>query len=296
MGPRCSIPRPPLLVFIEAMVACQIRVLVVDDDSMSRELLCVLLEEEGYGVEGADCGESALLAIRRTEEKPDLVLTDLQMPGIRGNELARALREVCGPETALVAMSGTVVPDEAVSQFDRFLLKPFKVQEVRAFLEARRPRGISTNASPEVPAPQRHTASKLGMGSPVQEMQTSDIATVGGMYSPVLNETIYQQLASCMPAKQLHEMYSMCMNDARERIASMRRMADAHESASFVREAHAIKGSSGMLGASQIHGMAAELERGGLEIVQISASAKVNSLDELSAACDRLERMLGARV
>jgi len=43
-----------------------VRILVVDDDTMSRELLGVLLEGEGYTVESSDSGESALTLLRTT--------------------------------------------------------------------------------------------------------------------------------------------------------------------------------------------------------------------------------------
>ena len=76
----------------------------------------------------------------------------------------------------------------------------------------------------------------------------------------------------------------------------MRRLADAHDGATFIREAHAIKGGCGMLGATELHGMAAELEKNGLDAGTTEGTQEVNSLDELSAACDRLERMLGSRV
>jgi HPt (histidine-containing phosphotransfer) domain-containing protein len=110
-----------------------------------------------------------------------------------------------------------------------------------------------------------------------------------------LNEKIFQQLAGSMPAQQLRELYTMCVNDARARIATMRRLAEAHDGAKFVREAHSIKGGCGMLGATELHRMAAALETNGLEAATQSGQ-EVNSLDELSAACDRLERMLGSRV
>jgi HPt (histidine-containing phosphotransfer) domain-containing protein len=113
---------------------------------------------------------------------------------------------------------------------------------------------------------------------------------------PILDENIYRQLAGSMPAKQLHQMYQMCVRDVRERAALMRTLMAAHDAARFEREAHAIKGSCGMLGATQLHGMAAELERNGLAAVAPGAAPEVNFLDELSAACDRLERMLGSRV
>ena len=111
----------------------------------------------------------------------------------------------------------------------------------------------------------------------------------------MLNETIYRQLAGSVPAQQLQEMYLLCVNDARARIATMRRLADAHDGAKFMREAHALKGGCGMLGATELHGMAALLEKDGLKAAA-PGGQEVNFLDELAAACDRLERMLGSRV
>jgi HPt (histidine-containing phosphotransfer) domain-containing protein len=75
----------------------------------------------------------------------------------------------------------------------------------------------------------------------------------------------------------------------------MRRLADTHDGAKFVREAHSIKGGCGMLGATELHGMAAALETNGLETTG-QGGQEVNSLDELDGACDRLERMLRSRV
>jgi HPt (histidine-containing phosphotransfer) domain-containing protein len=99
-----------------------------------------------------------------------------------------------------------------------------------------------------------------------------------------------------MPSPQLQEMYTLCINDARKRIAGMRKLAVERDGVQFIREAHAIKGGSGMLGATELHRLAAALEVCGLSSEQQESSREVNSLDELCAACDRLERMLGSRV
>jgi len=56
------------------------RVLVIDDDPMSRDLLRVLLQAEGYEVECADSGEDAITWIHHTATAPGLVLADVQMP------------------------------------------------------------------------------------------------------------------------------------------------------------------------------------------------------------------------
>ena len=64
--------------------AAHLRILVVDDDAMTRELLCLLLAGDGYGVTSADSGDTALAELENTRTGPDVVLTDMQMPGICG--------------------------------------------------------------------------------------------------------------------------------------------------------------------------------------------------------------------
>ena len=79
------------------------RILVIDDNAAIRELLRFILEEEGYEViEAADGAEG----LQRYQAAPtDLVITDLQMPGMDGLELLKALRRVV-PTPTLTAISG----------------------------------------------------------------------------------------------------------------------------------------------------------------------------------------------
>ena len=267
------------------------RILVVDDDSMSRELLAVLLEDEGYTVQSAESGESAL-ALLNTSQPPDVILSDINMPGTAGAPLARKFRAACGPATLLLAMSGTRQPESTLAPFNGFLLKPFAMREIAAALSAPHPQ-ISTAAPASIHASAPPAASNPPMESSVQNQPPVDSASFA---APVLNETIYQKLAGSMPSSQLQELYLLCVNDARKRIDLMRSLVTNHDTDRFVREAHSIKGSCGMLGATQLHGMAAELETRGLDTAGAHQAQEVNSLDELSAACDRLERMLGSRV
>ena len=271
-------------------VLTPVRVLVVDDDEMSRELLTVLLDTEGYAVKTAESGEVALDHLRSSAELPDVILSDMQMPGVSGPELAAKLRAEIDGRSVLLAMSGSQPAQDAVSQFDGFLLKPFKVHQFTAALE--HAQKLRSNL------PQRRKSAS-GKVVAIDHGASADSAAKGAdgasyKAAPVMNDHIYEQLASTMPGPQLKEMYSLCINDARERIRRMRSSAAEHDSGRFVREAHAIKGSAGMLGATQIHTMAADLETRGLQAAGGTTDA-VNSLDELSAACDRLERMLGTR-
>ena len=85
-------------------------VLIVDDDSLSREVLSVLLESEGYLTRTASHGEDALklLAALSVEgHLPQTILADLQMPGLAGNPLAERFRALYGPSLHLIVMSAS---------------------------------------------------------------------------------------------------------------------------------------------------------------------------------------------
>jgi diguanylate cyclase (GGDEF)-like protein/PAS domain S-box-containing protein len=71
-------------------------ILIVDDEAQNRRLLAVLLRPEGYRTSGAASGEEALAAISACA--PDLILLDLMMPGMDGNQVAAILK--ANPATA----------------------------------------------------------------------------------------------------------------------------------------------------------------------------------------------------
>jgi CheY-like chemotaxis protein len=96
-----------LIVFVQEARQMPVQILVVDDDALSREVLALLLYGAGYAVETADSGDAALLHLQTAQLLPQVVLTDLQMPGTTGNELALQLRGLCGPATMLLSMSAT---------------------------------------------------------------------------------------------------------------------------------------------------------------------------------------------
>lgn len=74
------------------------RLLVVDDDPRLLHIVTLFLGVAGYEVTSATCGEEALEAIE--QHRPDLIISDVMMPGIDGVELCRRLR--ARPDTATV--------------------------------------------------------------------------------------------------------------------------------------------------------------------------------------------------
>jgi CheY-like chemotaxis protein len=74
----------------KATVRRSVHLLVVDDEEPIRQLLSVMLAGEGYEVQTAGSGEEALAAVRN--EKPDVMLLDINLPGMDGFKVLEALR------------------------------------------------------------------------------------------------------------------------------------------------------------------------------------------------------------
>jgi len=109
------------------------RVLVVEDDERSRRLMVDLLQVHGYEVQQTDRGEVALELVRAA--RPDLMLLDIQLPGIDGCATLLALR--ADPALALVpavAVTASAMPHDRerllAAGFDRLLPKPIRLREL----------------------------------------------------------------------------------------------------------------------------------------------------------------------
>jgi len=113
-------------------------ILIVDDERAVRESLRRALELEGYGVELAEDGESALERLRR-EPPPDAVILDVLMPGIDGLEVCRRLRADRHGVPVLMLTARAEV-DSRVEGLDAgaddYLPKPFALAELLARLRA----------------------------------------------------------------------------------------------------------------------------------------------------------------
>jgi CheY-like chemotaxis protein len=107
------------------------RVLVVEDEEIVRTLLERMIAGLGYDVHGAASGDEALALIRDGAQF-DLVLTDFEMPGMSGQELADLVLELA-PATKVLYMSGAAV--EAAGE--DFLAKPFDKDELARVLRAK---------------------------------------------------------------------------------------------------------------------------------------------------------------
>lgn len=109
------------------------RILVVEDNPLNLKLVRDVLQIAGHDIIEARSGEEALRIAR--EATPDLVLMDLQLPGIDGTETLRQLRQgLLHGDTPVVAVTAFAMAEdrERVAQagFDGHIAKPISVREL----------------------------------------------------------------------------------------------------------------------------------------------------------------------
>ena len=112
------------------------RVLVVDDEPQITRVLRTVLTSQGYQVQTAPEGQSALSAF--TEFRPELIITDLFMPHMDGLELCRRIRAVSNVPIIVLSVKGEERSKvEALdSGADDYVTKPFGIDELLARVRA----------------------------------------------------------------------------------------------------------------------------------------------------------------
>lgn len=125
------------------------KILIVDDDATLRIVLKRHLENRGYFVQSVDSGEKALAQFE--DDPPDLVVSDVIMPGMDGFEFCRRLRSTRqGQLVPLIFLSSCTETDDRVQGHqmggDDYLVKPFEPKELIAKIEAHLERVRRTHA------------------------------------------------------------------------------------------------------------------------------------------------------
>ena len=242
------------------------KVLLVDDDAVSLELMALLLAHEGHQVVRASNAGTALELLSDQSARPDVLLVDLQMPGVSGGQLAEKVRAMGSPGPLLLAMSASEVQRQQLLAFDGFLLKPLAVDDLRRALT---PKKRGRKPGVHVAHPGR-TEARLPAGV-------------------ALDMTVVKKLLAMMPKEALLELFSACIADTRSCIRDLQNyVRQGGGTDDGVRPlAHRIKGAASMVGAVRLAQLAANLEVGGSK-----EAATPGVFADLLNACSELERML----
>jgi two-component system NtrC family response regulator len=108
------------------------KILVIDDDTSLRRVLEYNLQEAGYDVNTSSSGEEGIRLF--AGDKPDLVITDMKMPGMDGMQVLKAVKER-SPETLVIIITAFGTVDVAVETMKTgaydYITKPFNRDELR---------------------------------------------------------------------------------------------------------------------------------------------------------------------
>lgn len=123
-----------------ARAAADTRILVVDDNRISQQVIRAMLAKGGWRVESASGGEEALALLSASPSAYAAVLMDIQMPGMDGYETTRRLREIPGCEHAPILALTADVSDEVrrncrEAGMNGFLQKPVHIRELLAAIQ-----------------------------------------------------------------------------------------------------------------------------------------------------------------
>ncbi|MCI8318026.1 MAG: response regulator transcription factor [Lachnospiraceae bacterium] len=125
----------------------QDKILIVDDEADIVEMLRDYFTYNGYEVMTACCGEEAVL---KAERQPDLILLDINMPGMDGLEVCRLIRYFVN--CPILFLTARIEESDKIRGFgiggDDYIVKPFSIEELGARVEAhlrreKRQRGLA---------------------------------------------------------------------------------------------------------------------------------------------------------
>ncbi|MBC5993925.1 ATP-binding protein [Pontibacter cellulosilyticus] len=151
--------------------------LVIDDDAYSRTLAELILGKWGMQVSLANDGHEALELVKK--QKFDVVLTDLQLPGVSGKTVSRAIRKH-DKQVPILALSANILSNDADffkgSAITGHLLKPYKEEELHQLLATVLP------IAPAAPAPEQSIkpAAKYSNTPPTQLYNLEEIRIFTG--------------------------------------------------------------------------------------------------------------------
>ena len=103
-------------------------IILVDDESTIRDLTSIILKKEGHQIFGFERGQDAIDYLQDNTDTVDLLITDLIMPTMQGDELIHAVHEIT-PQLPCIIISASVEVNRLKYEFEGralFLSKPFQ--------------------------------------------------------------------------------------------------------------------------------------------------------------------------
>jgi PAS domain S-box-containing protein len=258
-------------------VASPARILLVEDNVANQEIALAMLGRLGYSVELAATGAAAIEAARETAY--DVILMDLQLPGLDGMEATARIRAGETPDrrAVIVALTANATSEDRArclaADMDDYLPKPVRLATMRAMLERwlgpANPRVVTPVVVPALAADDTPAADR-----PADVLSASGLLDHGALDDlGALGDGVGEILGS---------VWDLFLADAKQRVAAMRDAVLRGDYDELARESHTLKGSALSAGAVTVGQLAADL----------CARTRSGDLGGASAAVEELERVL----
>jgi len=246
-----------------------VAILLVDDNPLNKSVAQLILKRLGYQADAAASGKEAIAALDR--KRYDLVLMDVQMPDMDGFQATAEIRRREGPtrHTPIVALTAHALAGDRerclAGGMDDYLTKPVRGPQLTAMI-ARHVTGTAA-AAPQAGA-------ESAAAPPTLDVR--ELESLGELREP----------HEPHPALEVIDLY---LATIRPSVASLRATLDGGDAAGLAAAAHALKGSSGQVGARKLAARCADLESVGRSGRFIEA---VSLLHAIEGETDRVEAAL----
>jgi signal transduction histidine kinase/CheY-like chemotaxis protein len=246
-------------------------ILVAEDNTINQQLITALLRKWGHRVTIAEDGYQAVSAAR--DSNYDLILMDIQMPGMSGIEASKHIREAPGPrgETPIVALTAHVLAgtrNEVLSAgIQDHVTKPIDPVEL----------AIAIN----------RWARKSADAAPVVSLVPNNRAVADTTAETVLDTEMLTVLEEQIGRETLVELATLFLAETPGKIAKIETAVTSGDLATARRLAHDIRSTAGNMGMRTLMALARDLE-------QDCANARADRLGELATAIDRAYRAAAA--
>lgn len=243
-----------------------LKILVAEDNATNRLLMKKILERLGHDVDFANDGAEAVAAACRTWY--DVVFMDIQMPGTDGIEATRQIAAArTGRRPTIVALTAHAMEGDEQRfrsvHMDHYLSKPVDIRRIETLLNA-----LASDAD-------EHGGSEF----PEQERPMGEL----------LDRRQISQLKTALSPHDLHQIIDGFQRDAADRTALLERAIDDGDLATVAKQAHALVGLAGNVGAVRLALQVGELSKlTGAEDPARFANTASQLRAEAQLACDAL--------
>ncbi|HEU4838258.1 MAG TPA: ATP-binding protein [Micavibrio sp.] len=275
---RAKAPQPAQEKDAEPM-----KILVVDDNTITRKVMVGFLEQGGHDIVTSGTAEDALKKI--DQEEFDLIFMDIELPGIRGDEATKILRDHANPLKAalpVIAITGNISKEDMEHYLSEgmnaVLPKPIDADKLKSIVNEiaakrfEREIKMPGHESLDIDLPDDFDSFAL---PPESERPV----VANGIFNPVM----LQGLKDAIGGRQLEELLSDLINKTDEILQQMDEAAKLGDLQALAARAHELKGMAGNFGLVEISTIAAEAEKKAKTNETDGLGALVNALPDASA-------------